>query len=59
VDGEGIEMRPTELGVVGLSGDELVAEPDDADEIDTERARPLEGIVMGSVCLDLSLADIL
>jgi hypothetical protein len=52
-----MEMRPAELeGVIGLSGDELVAEPDDAEEMEAERARPLAvGIVIGSVCLLLEL----
>lgn len=45
-------MRPAELeGVVGFSGDELVMEPEDAEEMDMERARPrAEGMVIGAVC---------
>ena len=54
VDGEGMERRPTgpETGV-GSSETEL-ADPEEADETDAERALPLAavmGIVMGSVCL--------
>lgn len=50
VEGEGIEMRPRELeGVVGFSGEVL---PEEAEEIDTERARPLAaGMEIGSVRL--------
>lgn len=47
-EGDGIEMRPIELeGVVGTS--EEFVEPEDADETETDRARPrVVGIVMGT-----------
>ena len=50
MEGEGIEMRPRELeGVVGFSEEVL---PEDAEEMETERARPLAaGMEIGSVRL--------
>ena len=57
VEGEGIEMRPGELGVVGFSADELVKEPEEDEEMDADRVRPLaEGMMMGSVRFVLHLS---
>ncbi len=49
-EGDGIEMRPNELeGVVGDSDELLDPDDADADETETDRARPrVPGIAMGS-----------
>jgi len=49
-EGDGIEMRPNELeGVVGDSEELLDPDDTDADETETDRARPrVPGMAIGS-----------